>query len=143
MTSMLYRTEGRIENLKSRANRCVCKYCGSPLSLRQIVFSDIEEVRVEIFCKQCDRIEYGIEPELYSTACDFVDHLQFRFYDTTEDDEVSRQMNIGKVCEILAWNFKNMGLLNQNGLQIVMEKQKYALSECVVLEADAIDAEKT
>ena len=44
----LYQSESRMENLKRRAKRCVCKYCGQPLSLKRILFSDHTDARMEI-----------------------------------------------------------------------------------------------
>ena len=61
-------SETRLEELKSRVYRCVCKYCGSPLKLKKIIFSELDEARIEIFCSHCDRIEYGVEPQVYACA---------------------------------------------------------------------------
>ena len=55
-----YQREGRVEELRERAKRCCCKYCGGSLELRRIVFNDDEDARIELFCSHCDRIEYSI-----------------------------------------------------------------------------------
>ncbi len=83
----LYCAEGRIETLKKRTRRCVCKYCGGALSLRRIIFHDVEDVRVEIYCDNCDRIEFGVEPEIYISACNFVDNLEFDCYEGLDANE--------------------------------------------------------
>lgn len=60
--------------LKKRTKRCVCKYCGGKLKLRRIIFSEYEDARIEIFCSQCDRIEFGVEPEISRSAEYFVEN---------------------------------------------------------------------
>ena len=42
----------RIEELKQRTKRCCCKYCGSKLEIRRIIYGKIEDARVEIFCSE-------------------------------------------------------------------------------------------
>lgn len=82
----LYHTTGRIEQLKQRVNRCVCKFCGKQISLYRIIFSDIAEARVELYCDNCGRIEFGIEPEIYHCACNFVDNLEFDYYEGMDNN---------------------------------------------------------
>lgn len=52
----------RLEDLKWRVKNCRCRYCGAPLRLRRILYGNNPQGRVEIFCTECDRIEYGVEP---------------------------------------------------------------------------------
>ena len=59
-----FKSEARLDMLKERTKRCVCKFCGNKLRLKRIIFSSYEEVRVEIFCEKCNRIEFGVEPEI-------------------------------------------------------------------------------
>lgn len=101
-----HNTEARTNMLKERARRCVCKYCGSPLKLHRIIFSEHEEARIEIFCSHCERIEYGVEPEVYASAKYFVDELKFNHYPDLDESETTRQMNIAKICEISNWVLK-------------------------------------
>ena len=49
-----YESKKRVEMLKNRTKRCVCKYCGGKLKLKRIIFSQHEEGRIEIFCDHCD-----------------------------------------------------------------------------------------
>lgn len=70
---MDFQSKKRLDVLKKRAKRCVCKYCGGELKLRRIIFSSFEDARVEIFCKDCERIEYGVEPQIYQSAKFFVE----------------------------------------------------------------------
>ena len=41
--------------------------------MKQLVFSEYDDARVEIFCRDCDRIEFGVEPEIYEIAKYFVE----------------------------------------------------------------------
>ena len=63
-----YQSVSRLEMLRQRVQRCVCKFCGQRLYLRRILFSDYEDARVEIFCEHCGRIEFGVEREIYASA---------------------------------------------------------------------------
>ena len=101
--------------LKERVNNCRCSYCGSKLILRSIISNTTEDGRVEIFCPHCDRIEYGIEPEIYQAAAYYVNELQFDYYPELDDSNRKNRMNIAKVNEILQWGLKNLGLLDQHG----------------------------
>lgn len=139
----LYTTDNRIDTLKQRSERCVCKYCGSNLQLRRIIFNDIKEARVEIFCEDCDRIEFGVEPEIYQNACSFVDNLEFNYYEGMSQNEQTRKMNIAKVCEIIAWTCKNMGLIDQNGFTIPVDTNLNKWSECMVIPSEEIEEEKS
>ena len=40
----LFCNESRVEVLKKRVARCVCKYCGQPLTLKRIIFNDFEDI---------------------------------------------------------------------------------------------------
>lgn len=75
-----FKSEKRLNSLKRRTKRCVCKYCGGTLKLRQIAFSEYEDARVEIFCSECNRIEFGVEREIYSSAKFFVENSRFNCY---------------------------------------------------------------
>lgn len=134
-----YKDDGRLDMLKKRAKRCVCKYCGQPLSLKKITFSDIDDARVEIFCKSCDRIEFGVEPEIYQSALYFVEEMGFNYYQELDKNEKTKRMNVAKACEIMAWENKNLGILNKNGFTVPLEVNSNIIGECVVLEDKDID----
>ncbi len=140
-----HNTEARTNMLKERARRCVCKYCGSPLKLHRIIFSEHEEARIEIFCSHCERIEYGVEPEVYASAKYFVDELKFNHYPDLDESETTRQMNIAKICEISNWVLKNMGLLTEDGFTTDIKMKDALIAECVLLsnqELDELDIEE-
>ena len=67
----------RVERLKKRAKYCCCRYCGSELHVRQIVFHTQAMARIELYCDQCQKIEYGVEKEAYASARAFVEATQF------------------------------------------------------------------
>ena len=126
----LYQSESRMENLKRRAKRCVCKYCGQPLSLKRILFSDHTDARVEIYCDVCQRIEYGVAPEIYQSAQNFVNEETYR-------------MNVAKVAEIIAWGYQSGGLLDENGFTVPLKRQGHLQDQCLVIteqELQEIDA---
>lgn len=134
----LYWTSDRVENLKERKRRCVCKFCGNPLDVKSIMFNDIKDARIELYCNTCRRIEYGIEPEIYYSACNFIDNLEVDFYDDLDDNETKHQMNIARVCEIMSWGLRNMGYLNEQGFVFKPSVQKGVWDECLILESNQI-----
>lgn len=135
----LYNSESRIEALKGRAKRCCCKYCGGKLEVKRIVFSDHEDARVEIFCDNCQRIEYGTEPEIYQSAKYFVDEMEFNCFPDLDDNEKTRRMNIAKVCEIMGWENKNLGFLDENGFKVPLDMNADILGEVVIIDDEDLD----
>ena len=131
--SLTDQTQKRLEMLRDRTKRCVCKYCGGRLRLKRIIFSDHEDARVEIYCDNCERIEYGVEQEIYQSARYFVDELKFNCYPNQDANESTRRMTIAKVCEIMAWENKNLGLLDRDGFRVPLEVNGNILGECIIL----------
>lgn len=134
----LYHMENRIELLKQRSRRCVCSYCGGSLKLQQIMFHDIAEVRVELFCEQCNRIEFGVEPEIYASASSFIERTEFNFYDEMDQNEKTKKMNIAKACELLSWGCRYMGFIDDNGFCVSGNGQKRNYEEMLVMCSDEI-----
>ena len=66
--SIMNQQESRNERLRGRSKRCVCKYCGGELKIKSIIFNEFIEARSELYCPECDRIEFGVEPEIYQCA---------------------------------------------------------------------------
>lgn len=139
-----FNAEGRLTSLKQRVSRCVCKYCGSPLKLRRIVFSRFEDARVEVFCSRCDRIEHGVEPEVYACAKYFVDEFSFNVYPDLDENEATTQFNVAKVCEIIDWSLRNMGYLSEEGYVEQPQICNALVAECLSLtnrDLDAVDTD--
>lgn len=128
-----HNTEKRIELLKRRVKRCVCKYCGSNLQLRRILFGNLEDARVEIFCSHCNRIEFGVEPEIYVSAKYFVEQSEFNCYRDLDESNRTRQMTIAKVCEIMTWQNQNIGILTKEGYNVELKINENFLGECIML----------
>ena len=91
-----FNSKKRVATLKERSARCVCKYCGGGLRVRQILFTEYEEARIELFCKECDRIEFGVEPEIYANAQYFVEETGFNCYPDLDDNEKTKHENDDK-----------------------------------------------
>ena len=136
-----FNSKKRMSMLKNRAKRCKCKYCGGELVVRQLSFNHIEDARIEIFCRQCDRIEFGVEPEIYANAKFYVEELDFNCYPNLDDSEKTRQMTIAKVCEILTWQNQNIGILNQDGYQIELQMNEHYIGECITLSDSDLEEE--
>lgn len=134
-----YHSKTRLESLKKRSKRCLCKYCGNRLSLKRIIFNDLEQARLEIFCEQCGRIEYGVEPEIYISAKYFVEQLGFNAFPDMDNNDRTTQRSIAKVCEIMTWENKNLGIINEDGFQVPINMNKNILGECVILTDEDID----
>ena len=123
----------RVDMLKNRAKRCCCKYCGGTLRVKRLIFSEYEPARVELYCEHCDRIEFGVEPEIYQSACYFVDELEFNAYPHLDANDTTRRMNIAKVCEIMAWENKQLGILSDTGFNISLTSNQNIFGECLIL----------
>lgn len=129
----------RVENLKSRTKRCVCKYCGAKLELKRIIYGDIENARIEIFCSECGRIEYGVEQEIYHAAKYFVEDMGFNAYQDLDYNENTKKMNIAKVCEIIAWGLKNLDLMTVDGFKYPVNINSEIDGETLHIDEDKLE----
>ena len=134
-----YASEKRIVMLKKRTKRCVCKYCGGKLKLKRIIFSQHEEGRIEIFCSDCDRLEFGIEKEIYQSAKYFVENSEFNCYPELEDSAQTKNMSIAKVAEIMAWQDQNLGFLGADGFVVPVQMNDNFIGECITLSEDDLE----
>lgn len=128
-----FNSDDRIAMLKRRTKRCVCKFCGGNLRLKRIIFSSYESVRVEIFCEKCNRIEFGVEPEIYLSSKYFVEESKINMFPDLEENERTKQMNIAKICEIMNWGNMNLGLLDKEGFTVPLNINENFLGECITL----------
>lgn len=101
--------------MRERASRCVCKYCGAPLMIQEVIRNFYGGASLELCCPKCQKIEYGTEPELYLVAKEIVNDMKFSYYDDLEESEQVYQMNIAKVCEILTYCLMRLQLLGEHG----------------------------
>ena len=133
--SLTDQTQKRLEMLRDRTKRCVCKYCGGHLRLKQITFSQYDDDRIEIFCEDCDRLEFGVEPEVYSSAQFFVEETGFNCYPDLDDSGKTKQMTIAKVSEIITWQNQHIGILTPQGYQIPIQNERF-IGECTTYSED-------
>ena len=120
---------GRLEMLNERKEHCCCKYCGSDLEIRRMTFGASENVRGELYCPVCEKIEFGVEKEIYAVAQYFVEEMEFQCYFDIEDVILQRKMNIAKVAEIISWGFVNLGYVKEEGFAYPLTIQDHALHE--------------
>lgn len=131
----------RLQELKIRTKNCCCRYCGGALKLRRILYGNVKEGRVEIFCTDCDRIEYGIKREIYLAAKYFVDEFAFNIYPEQDDSVQTFQMNVAKVCDIMAWGFKKLDLLDYAGFKVPVDISGSMLGEEIIFRDGDLDYE--
>ena len=122
----------RLKELRERTARCCCRFCGSSLEIRKIVFTGYDS-RIELFCSECNQIEYGTEPELYLSAKYFVETMEFNYYPDLDDNVQTKKMNIAKVCDIMACQNKHMGFLNADGFAVPVELNPSILGNMLVV----------
>ena len=65
----------RVEHLKERAKDCCCSYCGGDLAVRRILYQTTAEYRIELYCDNCEKIEYGVPRALYDSAKAAIERL--------------------------------------------------------------------
>ena len=131
--------EERVERLKERKKRCVCKHCGGELKLRRIIFSAYEEARIELYCNHCRRIEYGVEWQVYQSAQFYVEHTGINLFPGLDDTEQCKEMNIAKVAEIMDWENHNLGLCDESGFAVLLKFNTEFMAECTTISEKALD----
>jgi len=117
----------RYAMLKQRSEKCCCRYCGNPLEVRMVIYNKYGGAGAEIFCNNCMKIEFGTAPEIYNTAKDFIDAVDFNYFPELEDNDVTYQFNVAKVCDLLSWCCKDWGILDEQGFHLdsgATEEQK-------------------
>lgn len=138
-------SEERVQELRKRTKRCVCKYCGGPLKIKLLDFGQIETANLEIFCEKCNLIEYGTEPEIYHSAVYLVDTLGFNAYPDRTDNAATRRLNIAKISELIAWHECQIGLLDEDGYRVPVKKDLQALDfgdGSLIVEGDMLSTEQ-
>lgn len=122
-----------IHKLKKRANRCICKYCGSSLELRKITYAAYDEAKIEIYCRHCNRIEYGVEPLIYKMAEYYISEIKFDYYPELDESVNKHRMNVAMINNIISWGFKNAGLIDENGFTIPINVDEELLGEVTII----------
>lgn len=71
-----------------------------------------------------------------------MDRLKFNIYADLDDNEKTRRMNIAKVCEIMAWGDKNLGILDGNGFNVPVKNCTEVSDKSMVLTKAMLAAEE-
>ncbi len=112
------RGPGRDEaELKERAKHVVCKRCGGELTPSLVIYDYYGGAGMELYCPHCERAEYGVEKEIYDMAEYYVENFQFNYFYDMEEGEMSDELNIAKVADMITWQLKSIGLLDKDGLK--------------------------
>lgn len=107
----------RLEILKRRQKRCVCKFCGEQLDIKRMVFNEFDDARVELYCPHCDRLDYGVEEIIYRNAQLYVTEYQFDAYPDMDSNIAHEEMTIAKVADIMTWVLQGLGFLKDDGFK--------------------------
>ncbi len=129
----------RIHALRARSGHCVCRYCGGALSLRKVTYAAYDEAKIELYCEQCGRIEYGVEKEIYQVSEYFVDELGYDHYPDIDPSVRKKRMNVATICDIIAWGFRNTGLLNEDGFTAPLNLAAGVFGEATVMKESDLE----
>ena len=123
----------RVAMLNERVKRCVCKSCGGPLSLRMLDFNEFENTRIDIFCDNCDRLEFGIEPEIYRAALYYTEEYELNLYPDMGNTALSKKATVAKTADIMNWVLKSLGYLGKDGFIVHPNTSRVINGECLDL----------
>lgn len=131
-------TQNRIELLRQRKTHCVCKYCGSELNIERLVFSSDDNARVELVCSNCQRIDYGVEKEIYQCAKYYFDEIGFNYFHSFNSSPNTAELNIAKIAELIAWGFNHLGYLTNNGFIYPLHVNTIFINESLDISATTL-----
>lgn len=127
----------RVEHLKERAKDCCCSYCGGDLAVRRILYQTTAEYRIELYCDNCEKIEYGVPRALYDSAKAAIERLGFNYYPETEEGVTRNQMNIAKLSTLTAWQLRYLGMIDDERLKDAAEGSTQSMdTNTIVSEGD-------
>ena len=64
----------------------------------------------------CQRIEYGVEKELFALANKFIKETEFNYFLDMPEDKCSLALNKAKIGELFSWLFYELGLCDKDCL---------------------------
>ena len=131
----------KVDELKQRIPHAICKYCGGRLEIKRMNYSKDTDNRVELYCPYCDKLEYGVEKEVYELACYVVDELNFNYYSEIEYSDKRRKMNIAKVGETAEWIMRQLGILNEKGFTCEVNLSELVRKKEAIFTAELLEAE--
>ena len=112
------------------------------MSLRKITYAAYDEAKIEVYCDSCERIEYGTEPIIYKMAEYYADEIKFDYYPQLDESVIKRRMNVALISEIIAWGFKNAGLLDDDGFTVDLMVNPEIIGEVSIFAAEELDSEE-
>ena len=129
----------RVEHLKERAKDCCCSYCGGDLAVRRILYQTTAEYRIELYCDNCEKIEYGVPRALYDSAKAAIERLGFNYYPETQEGVTRNQMNIAKLSTLTAWQLRYLGMADDERLKTCAEESAQSMDASTVVSEDDLD----
>ena len=129
----------RVEHLKVRAKDCCCSYCGGDLAVRRILYQTTAEYRIELYCDNCEKIEYGVPRALYDSAKAAIERLGFNYYPETEEGVTRNQMNIAKLSTLTAWQLRYLGMIDDERLKDAAEGSTQSMDANTIVSEDDLD----
>ena len=129
----------RVEHLKERAKDCCCSYCGGDLAVRRILYQTTAEYRIELYCDNCEKIEYGVPRALYDSAKAAIERLGFNYYPETEEGVTRNQMNIAKLSTLTAWQLRSLGMIDDERLKDAAEGSTQSMDTNTIVSEDDLD----
>ena len=129
----------RVEHLKERAKDCCCSYCGGDLAVRRILYQTTAEYRIELYCDNCEKIEYGVPRALYDSAKAAIERLGFNYYPETEEGVTRNQMNIAKLSTLTAWQLRYLGMIDDGRLKDAAEGSTQSMDTNTIVSEDDLD----
>ena len=129
----------RVEHLKERAKDCCCSYCGGDLAVRRILYQTTAEYRIELYCDNFEKIEYGVPRALYDSAKAAIERLGFNYYPETEEGVTRNQMNIAKLSTLTAWQLRYLGMIDDERLKDAAEGSTQSMDTNTIVSEDDLD----
>lgn len=93
---------------------------------------------MELFCNQCDRMEFGIEPEIYQSAVYFVDEFRVNYFPDFSDVSMVKKLNVSAISNIISWAMLNLGYLEKDGFIAPPQMNQQMFKRCLVLDDDSM-----
>ena len=105
------------EKMQERLGHCVCKFCGGDLEIKVIIYNKYGGQGLEMYCPNCQKIEYGTEKGIYRLAKDFVENVEFDYFPDMEEGKRSFELNVAKACEVLSWGLRRLEVMDEKGIK--------------------------
>ena len=94
----------------------------------------VSYTHLDVYKRQhCDRIEFGVEKEVYQNAKYFVEEMDYNCFPDLDNTETTRQMSVAKVCDIMNWIITHLGFVNEDGFCVPVNSDRYMLGKNILL----------